>query len=213
MAPAGSGAVHGCWWHLLTSLFSLLSHSGAAGLRQGARGAGLAHPSLRKRGEHPRIRHPALLASTGIGDGNGDLSMGNGDSHGGAPGGWGQGCLGTFTGMGMRTSMGMANGDLHGKRHPWGWAWGHPWEWGQDTHGDRSICSEGPPQEHPVGMRTSMGTGTGTPMGLETSTGIGLGPSMGPGTPMGMDMGTPMGLETSGMCLRTSVGMGTGRRR
>lgn len=62
------------------SLSSLLSHSGAAGLRQGTWGAGLAHPSLWKRGEHPRIRHLAPLASTGTG--NGDLFVGNGDSHG-----------------------------------------------------------------------------------------------------------------------------------
>lgn len=89
--PAGPGAVHGSRWCLLTSLSSLLSHSGAAGLRQGTWGAGLAHPSLWKRGEHPQIWCPAPLDITGMG--NGDLSMGNGDSHGGLPWGWGQGHL------------------------------------------------------------------------------------------------------------------------
>lgn len=187
MAPASPGAVRGSWWHLLMSLSSLLSHSGAAGLRQGTWGAGLAHPSLRKRGEHPQIQHLAPLASTGTG---------NGDSHG-------DGDKDMFGDLHRNGEE-----DLHGYgeweppwelRYPWGWAWGpprgSPWAWGQ---------------EHPWGWRPILELGWGPPWNQEHLWGWTWGHPWG-WRPPGCVWGPPWGWG-QGKEMRTSPSLGTGGR-
>ena len=129
--PEGPGAVCGSW--LAPSWFSahptngpLLSssHSCPAGLRQGSRGAGLAHSALWQRGEHPAssssnqcwgwdgMGWDGCIHEEGEMDvlGNGDICRdGDGSTTGKE----------TFIGRGMVVWV--------GTDHPWGWLWDHPW--------------------------------------------------------------------------------------